>query len=100
MRVIAEYDDSEHDSELKRTFYTVELDGAADTEETLYVDIMVLEECRVIYAMQNEDGSTVYGAERIYPEYEYDGAAAKALAVRKYEKKHGKISWGKTDTQY
>ena len=100
MRVIAEYDDSEQGSELKRIFFTIELDGAADIEEILYVDIMVSKECRVVYAMQNEDGSTVYGAERTYPDYEYDEAAAEAMAVREYEKKHGKISWGKMDTQY
>lgn len=102
MRVIAEYDASEPGSGLKRIFYTVALNGTTDTDETLCVDvdIMVSEECRVIYAMQNEDGSTVYGAESTYPDYEYDEAAAKALAVREYEKKYGKISWGKMDTQY
>ena len=55
MEIIGKYDDSYPNSNLKRVFYTVEI------EDGRFVDIMVSEESRVIYAMQNEDGSVMRG---------------------------------------
>lgn len=49
MEIIGIYDDSYPDSALRRMIYMVELGKG------IFVDIMVSEESRAVYAMQNED---------------------------------------------
>lgn len=87
MKVVGTYDDSYPGSKRKRIFYTFELSDGK------YVDIMVSEECRTIYAMQNEDGSVVYGNEQTYPDYAFDENMAIILALGEYEKEFGKAEW-------
>ena len=86
MEIIGIYDDSYPDSALRRMIYTVELGKG------MFVDIMVSEESRVVYVMQNEDGSTVYGSKNTCPGCVYDEEKAKNLAVAAYEKEYGKIN--------
>jgi len=88
LEIIGKYDDSYPNSNLKRVFYTVEI------EDGRFVDIMVSEESRVIYAMQNEDGSVIYerNGQKI-PGYMYDEKRAIALAIAEYEKDYGTITW-------
>lgn len=53
----------------KRILFTVEL------ETKKYVDVMMVfnnKDNPLIYIMQNEDGSTVYGENKTYLNYSYD----------------------------
>lgn len=66
-----------------RFIYSVEL------EPGIYVDIMVVFNSRLIYPMQNEDGSYVYGdGDKTYPEYEYDYEQAKQLVMQEILHSH------------
>lgn len=88
MKVVGKTDDSYKQSNLKRIYYTVEI------EEDKVVDIMISEENECIYTMENEDGTNVYDYNgNTYPDYEYNKDAATDLAVTEYEKEYGVIMW-------
>lgn len=68
----------------RRVFYTVELDKG------YYIDVMIAEDIKIVYVMQNDDGSTVYDNEQTYPEFSYDENEAILLAKQAFEKEYGK----------
>lgn len=73
---------------LRRVFYTVQLD------DTHFVDVMISEESEVVYAMQNEDGSTVYDSEGNTDSFFlYSEVEALRTAIQAYEKEFGKLSF-------
>lgn len=51
---------------------------------------MIAEDIKIVYVMQNDDGSTVYDNEQTYPEFSYDENEAILLAKQAFEKEYGK----------
>lgn len=76
-------EESNSTDKIKRVFYTVELDSEH------FVDIMIAEDNKAIYTMQNEDGSTVYGKDgKTYIHYLYDEQEAILLTKQAFEKEY------------